>query len=234
MRLPYQKFTAFSAIRRPRGAILRPVRPLCVFDLDHTLVRSPLDLVRLKVEIRALVEAEGLPLPEATRAWTIGQIIEAATAHRTTLGDACWGLCTTHEEEAVLHAAAEPGAHEALATLHTAGYPLAVWTNNTGPVARKALASCGLDGFFTVLVTRDEAALKPDPSGLRLLEAAFPERRIWVIGDSWVDGAAAHAGGAAFIAYGADPIELARRGVAPRTVLRDLRHLPEWLRTAAW
>lgn len=210
------------------------MRPLCAFDLDHTLVRSPLDLVRLKVEIRTLVEAEGVPLPEATRAWTIGQIIAAATAHRETLGDACWALCTTHEEEAVADAMPEPGAHEALSALRAAGYPLAVWTNNTGTVTRRALASCGLDGFFTVLITRDEAALKPDPSGLRLLEAAFPERRIWVVGDSWVDGAAAQAGGAAFIAYGADPGELARRGVAPRTVLRDLRQLPEWLRTAAW
>ena len=210
------------------------MRPLCAFDLDHTLVRSPLDLVRLKGEIRALVEAEGLPLPEATRAWTIGQIIEAAAAHRTTLGEACWGLCTTHEEEAVEHAQPEPGALEALTELRAAGYPLALWTNNTGSVARRALASCGFGGFFTVLVTRDEAPLKPDPSGLRLLEVAFPERRIWVVGDSWVDGAAAHAGGAAFIAYGADPVELARRAVAPRTVLRDLRHLPEWLRTAAW
>lgn len=210
------------------------MRPLCAFDLDHTLVRSPLDLVRLKVEIRTLVEAEGVPLPEATRAWTIGQIIAAATAHRETLGDACWALCTTHEEEAVADAMPEPGAHEALSALRAAGYPLAVWTNNTGTVTRRALASCGLDGFFTVLITRDEAALKPDPSGLRLLEAAFPERRIWVVGDSWVDGAAAQAGGAAFIAYGADPVELARRGVAPRTVLRDLRQLPEWLPTAAW
>lgn len=210
------------------------MRPLCAFDLDHTLVRSSLDLVRLKVEIRALVEAEGVRLPEATRAWTIGQIIAAATAHRETLGEACWALCTTHEEEAVADAMPEPGAHDALSALRAAGYPLAVWTNNTGTVTRRALASCGLDGFFTVLITRDEAALKPDPSGLRLLEAAFPERRIWVVGDSWVDGAAAQAGGAAFIAYGADPVELARRGVAPRTVLRDLRQLPEWLRTAAW
>jgi phosphoglycolate phosphatase len=210
------------------------VRPLCAFDLDHTLVRSPLDLARLKVEIRALVESDGLPLPETTRAWTIGQIIAAASAHRDALGEACWALCTAHEEEAVLDARPEPGAQEALTALRVAGYPLAVWTNNTGPVTRRALATCGLDGFFTVLVTRDEAALKPDPSGLRLLETAFPERRIWVVGDSWVDGAAAHAGGAAFIAYGADPVELARRGVAPRTVLRDLRHLPEWLRTAAW
>ena len=210
------------------------MRPLCAFDLDHTLVRSSLDLARLKVEIRALVEAEGLPLPEAARAWTIGEIIAAATAHRDTLGEACWDLCATHEEEAVADASPEPGAREALSALQVAGYPLAVWTNNTGTVARRALASCGLDDFFAVLITRDEAALKPDPSGLRLLEAAFPERRIWVVGDSWVDGAAAQAGGAAFIAYGADPAELARRGVAPRTVLRDLRQLPEWLRTAAW
>jgi len=216
------------------GAILPLVRPLCAFDLDHTLVRSPLDLPQLKVEIRALVESERVPLPEANHAWTIGQLIEAAAAHRKTLGDECWALCTTHEEAAVVHATPEPGALEALTALQAAGYPLALWTNNTGSVARRALQSCRLDGFFRVLVTRDEAALKPDPSGIRLLEAAFPERRIWVVGDSWVDGAAAHAGGAAFIAYGADPVELARRGVAPRTVLRDLRHLPEWLRTAAW
>ena len=210
------------------------MRPLCAFDLDHTLVRSPLDLGRLKVEMRILVEAEGVQLSEATHAWTIGQIIAAATAHRVTLGEQCWALCTTHEEEAVVDAVPEPGAYEALTALRAAGYPLAVWTNNTGPIARRALERCRLDSFFTTLVTRDEAALKPDPAGLRLLEAAFPERRIWVVGDSWVDGAAAHAGGAAFIAYGADPAELARRGVAPRTVLRDLRQLPEWLRSAAW
>jgi phosphoglycolate phosphatase len=210
------------------------MRPLCAFDLDHTLVRSPLDLARLKVEIRALVEAEGVPLPEATHAWTIGQIIGAATAHRGALGETCWALCAAHEEEAVADVQPEPGAHEALSVLRAAGYPLAVWTNNTGTVTRRALAACSLDGFFAALVTRDEAALKPDPSGLRLLEAAFPERRVWVVGDSWVDGAAAQAGGAAFIAYGADSVELARRGVAPRTVLRDLRQLPEWLRTAAW
>src|SRR5262249_54943667 len=192
------------------------------------------DLPRLKMEIRALVESDGVLLPEPSRAWTIGQLIDAATARRPALGEACWALCTTHEEEAVVHAQPEPGAHEALTALRAAGYPLAIWTNNAGPVVRRALAACRLDGFFTTLVTRDEAALKPDPSGLRILEAAYPERRIWVIGDSWVDGAAAHAGGAAFIAYGADPVELARRGVAPRTILRDLRHLPERLRTAAW
>jgi phosphoglycolate phosphatase len=209
------------------------MRPLCAFDLDHTLVRSPLDLARLKVEIRGLVESE-VPLPEAARTWTIGQLITAATAHREALGRTCWTLCEQHEEEALPHAQPEPGAKDALAELHKAGYPLAVWTNNTGKIARRALQQCGLDGFFSGLVSRDDAALKPDPAGLRVLETKFPERRIWVVGDSWVDGAAAQAGGAAFIAYGADPAELARRGVAPRTVLSDLRQLPEWLRAAAW
>jgi phosphoglycolate phosphatase len=210
------------------------VRPLCAFDLDHTLVRSPLNLVRVKAEVRTLVETEGVPLPETARSWTIGQLIEAADAHRAALGRACWAICEAHEEEALAGAEAEPGAHEALAALHAAGYPLAVWTNNARAIATRALARCGLDAFFTRVVTRDEAPLKPDPAGLRLLERAFPERRIWVIGDSWVDGAAAHAGGAAFIAYGADPVELARRGVAARVVLHDLRHLAEWLRAAAW
>ena len=72
-----------------------------------------------------------------------------------------------------------------------------MWTNNGRRVAENALTRCGLRAFFAAVVTRDEAALKPDPAGLRLLEQAFPDRRIWVVGDSWVDGAAAKAGGPA-------------------------------------
>src|SRR5262249_60856866 len=78
---------------KPAGAgILPAMRPLCAFDLDHTLVRSPLDLPRLKMEIRALVESDGVLLPEPSRTWTIGQLIEAATVHRPALGAARWAL----------------------------------------------------------------------------------------------------------------------------------------------
>ena len=72
------------------------------------------------------------------------------------------------------------------------------------------------------------------PGGPVAAAAVTEADRLWVVGDSWVDGAAAHAGGAAFIAYGADPAELARRGVAPRIVLHDLRAIAGWLETAAW
>lgn len=209
------------------------MRPLCAFDLDHTLVRSPLDLGAMKAEIRAFAVAQGLALPEGSQLWTVGQTIEEIAARAASLEAACWAICEGHEQRALDEAASEPGAREALEELSAAGFPLAVWTNNARRATEHALAHCGLDPFFSTVVTRDEAALKPDPGGLRLLKEAFPERRIWVVGDSWVDGAAAQAGGAAFIAYGADPIELARRGVAARVVIHDLRALPAWLATTA-
>jgi phosphoglycolate phosphatase-like HAD superfamily hydrolase len=210
------------------------VQPLCAFDLDHTLVRSSLDLVAMKIELRAFVVGRGLTLPEPSRTWTIGQLIDWLAREAPGLEAEGWAICADHEHRAVDGAMSEPGAHEALDTLRAAGYPLAVWTNNARVVTESVLVRCGLAGFFGQVVTRDEAALKPDPAGLRLLQAAFPDRRIWVVGDSWVDGAAAHAGGAAFIAYGADPAELARRGVAPRVVLHDLRAIAGWLETAVW
>ena len=209
------------------------MRPLCAFDLDHTLIRSPLDLAAVKAEVRALVAARGLPLPADSVTWTIGQTIAWVRPRDAGAEAACWAVCEAHEDRALDGAESEPGAYEALTALRGAGFPLAVWTNNIRRVTEKALDRCGLASFFGALVTRDEAALKPDPAGLGLLERAFPERRIWVIGDSWVDGAAAQAGGAGFIAYGSDPVELARRGVAARVVLRDLRELPAWLRAAA-
>lgn len=210
------------------------MRPLCVFDLDHTLVRSPLDLQAVKHEVRARVLAAGVPLPDEARTWTIGQIITRAGQHAPALAAACWAICEEHEERAVGAAQPEPGAHDTLAALRGADYPLAVWTNNSGAVARHALARCALHAFFATVVSRDEAALKPDPAGLEVLARAFPARRVVVVGDSWVDGAAAQAGGAAFVAYGTDPDELARRGVAARAVLHDLRALPAWLATADW
>jgi phosphoglycolate phosphatase len=208
------------------------MRPLCAFDLDHTLVRSPLDLAAVKVEIRALLDGAGVPLPPGAATWTIGDLIlrgAAAPGSDPALATRCWDICADHEQRALAGLTGEPGAREALAELEAAGFPLAVWTNNTRPVAERALEASQLRAFIRVLVTRDEAPLKPDPGGLALLEAAFPERRILVIGDSWVDGAAALAGGARFIAYGADPAELARRGVAAELTLADLRKLPQAL-----
>jgi phosphoglycolate phosphatase len=202
---------------------------LCVFDLDHTLVRSPLDLKAVRGEIRALATGRGIALPDAALRWTVAETITHVTARDAALEAACWTLVLAHETAALEGAACEPGAREAVETLAAAGVLLAVWTNNARRAAEVALARCGLREFFATLVTRDEAALKPDPAGLALLRAAHPDRAIWVVGDSWVDGAAAQAGGAAFIAYGTDPEELRRRAIVPRAVVHDLRRVPACL-----
>jgi phosphoglycolate phosphatase len=47
-----------------------------------------------------------------------------------------------------------------------------------------------------------------------------------VVGDSWVDGLAANAGGVPFIAYRGDPAELERRGVVVAARIASLLDLP--------
>jgi phosphoglycolate phosphatase len=202
------------------------VRELCVFDLDHTLVSSPLDLRAVREDVRALAVTRGLALPEASSRWTIAQTIAAMAGMAPEIETEAWALVLDHETRALGDVTEEPGARETLEVLGAAGFSLAVWTNNARPAAEVALARAGLAVFFQVLVTRDEARLKPDPDGLRVLRAAFPGRPVWVIGDSWVDGAAAQAGGARFVAYGADPAELERREVTADALIRDLRQLP--------
>jgi phosphoglycolate phosphatase len=204
-------------------------RGLLAFDLDHTLVRSPLDLVRLRAEVRELGTRHGLALPEATSGWTIAQFIEAIAERSVALAHEAWRLVLEHETHALEGVVAEPGAGETLAALRARGFVLAVWTNNARPAAALALRRTGLGGFFARLVTRDEARLKPDPDGLRLLREVRPEGPAWVVGDSWIDGAAARAGGVGFIAYRADPGELRRHGVTPQAFIDDLRLLPAWL-----
>jgi len=206
---------------------------LCVFDLDHTLVRSPLDLAAVKADLRALAVRSGCPLPEAALRWTVEQTIGGIADRSPGLRTACWDLVLDHERRALAAAECEPGAPEALEALRAAGIPLAVWTNNTRPITEVALRQCGLQAYFETVVTRDEAALKPDPDGLRVLRAAHPARPIWVVGDSWVDGAAARDGGVPFIAYGADPEELRRRDVVARLIIHDLRTLPQHLAALA-
>jgi len=47
-----------------------------------------------------------------------------------------------------------------------------------------------------------------------------------VVGDSWVDGAAAQAGGVPFIAYRPDRAEMERRGVVIAAEIHSLLDLP--------
>ena len=214
---------------------------LCVFDLDHTLVRTPLDLAAMAVEMRALLEEARGPLPPRPERWRVGELVLWSKAEAPELEQALWQVALGHERRAMDAASLEPGALEAVTGARDAGFRTALWTNNARELTVPALERLGLAALLDLVVTRDDMrALKPDPDGWRVISAHFTARLAGgtasartapavVVGDSWVDGVAAAAVGVPFVAYRAREEELRRWGVEPVARLDDLAALPAWL-----
>jgi FMN phosphatase YigB (HAD superfamily) len=221
---------------------------LCVFDLDHTLIRTPLDLAAMATDIRRLVERERGPLPARPERYRVFELVAWAKSRAPELEPAVWEVALEHERRAMDMATLEPGALEAVVGARRAGFETALWTNNARAVTLPALGRLGLAASLDLVVTRDDMrALKPDPDGWRIISEHFKARLggraasarpaerpavtrgAVVVGDSWVDGVAAAAVGVPFVAYRAREADLARWGVTPIAWLTDLARLPEWL-----
>ena len=202
--------------------------PVCVFDLDHTLVDSPLDLRAVGREMEALIRARGVSLPTRELRWSGAELLAVVRREAPTLETEVMAIPVAHERRAMEAAVLIPNAVEAVAAMKALGYATAIWTNNDRVVADFVLARFGLLPYLDLVVTRDDVVhLKPDPDGLRVVRARWPDAsRIVVVGDSWVDGAAAQAGGVPFIAYRADHAELDRRGVTATASISSLLDLP--------
>ena len=211
--------------------MLERIVRLCVFDLDHTIVNSPLDLSAMALDMRARLEAELGPLPARDERYRVFELIAHCRAAAPSLETMLWQIALAHERRAVETAWLEPGALEAIAGARHAGFRTALWTNNAREVTLAALDRFGLLPCFDLLVTRDEMrALKPDPDGWRvILERFGPIADAVVVGDSWVDGRAAAAAGVPFVAYRPREADLVRWQVTPIVRLADLARLPAWL-----
>ena len=48
---------------------------LCVFDLDHTLIQTPLDLAAMAIDMRTLIERTHGPLPTRKERYRVGELI---------------------------------------------------------------------------------------------------------------------------------------------------------------
>jgi len=206
---------------------------LCVFDLDHTLIRSPLDLAAMALDMRARLEAACGPLPARPDRYRVGELITLCRRDAPALLDVLWAIAFDHEQRAVAAASLEPGALEAISGARAAGFATAVWTNNARAITTDVLERFGLLARFDLVVTRDEMdALKPDPAGWRVIRRRFGDCAAVVVGDSWVDGVAASAAGVPFVAYRPNAEDLARWQVNPLATLHDLAALPAWLTTS--
>jgi phosphoglycolate phosphatase len=209
---------------------------LCVFDLDHTIVNSPLDLAAMALDIRAMLERACGPLPAREDRYRVGELIDRCKGVSAELEASAWAIALEHERRAVADAWLEPGAREAITGAREAGCGVALWTNNAREVTALALDRFDLMPHFDLVVTRDEmGALKPSPDGWSVIAAHFDARgeSSVVVGDSWVDGLAAGKAGVPFIAYRAKTADLERWGVRPVAHLSDLAALPAWLRARA-
>jgi phosphoglycolate phosphatase len=174
---------------------------LAVFDLDGTLVDSREDLY-LAVS-HALSE---LGLPARTRDEVVGfvgdgavALVSRAIAPREHLLESAIALWREHYARHLLdHTRLYPGI---AAVLGSARVPLAVHTNKPGAMARKILDGLGVLSRFSVVVGGDEAARKPDPSGLLGIcqRVGVPPGETVLVGDSLVDHATALAAGVRFV-----------------------------------
>jgi phosphoglycolate phosphatase len=206
---------------------------LCVFDLDHTLVNTPLDLAAMARDMRACLEGRCGPLPTRSERYRVGELLAWSRAHAPDVETPLWEIALDHERRAMDLASLESGAREAVEGARAAGFATAVWTNNAREISGGALERFGLLTALDLVVTRDEMrALKPDPDGWRVIAAHFGAHRdAVVVGDSWVDGVAARAAGIPFIAYRPKEADLTRWNITPVARLHDLAELPRWLAT---
>jgi phosphoglycolate phosphatase len=201
---------------------------VCIFDLDHTLVSSPLDLVAVGHEMEALIRRRGVPVPARDLRWSGPELLALIRREAPDLEADVLAIPVAHERRAMALASLEPHALETLTALRGLGLATAVWTNNDRVAAAFVLERFDLLPRLDLVVTRDEMRhLKPDPDGLRVVRAHWPDaRHVVMVGDSWVDGAAAQAGGIPFIAYRADREEMRRRGVTATASISSLLELP--------
>jgi phosphoglycolate phosphatase len=211
---------------------------LCIFDLDHTLIQTPVDLAAMAVDMRRLIEEKHASLPARKERYRVGELIAYCQTHAPALEAAVWDVALEHERRAMEVAALEPGALAAVVGARRHGFATAIWTNNARELTVPALMRLGLADALDLVVTRDDMrALKPDPDGWRVISEHFgglaagggdPLDAV-VVGDSWVDGVAAAKAGVSFIAYRARQEELDRWQVTPIVHLADLALLPAWL-----
>jgi phosphoglycolate phosphatase len=210
-----------------------------IFDMDNTLLRSRIDFVAMKREIAAYLAGVGVlgddfPLEEHTSSTIIeyAKMVDAsADVNRTLLS-----IASDHEVRGMEDAGLEPGVKKLLELLYKK-YTLVVVTNNALAAVHKALELTGVLGYFDLVVGREQmSAMKPSPSGVLYALERFRHlpSRDWIsVGDSWIDGRAAHDAGVPFICYGKSREQMLEKGVEPLGCISRMLELTDYLGTEA-
>lgn len=206
-----------------------------IFDMDNTLLKSSIDFECMKKTVYDFLLAK--KMIQASLTWrdkTASQIIEEGRLHPDfhLIESMVWKLVEEVEAKGMHEAKLEPHALDILHHLKAEGRILTILTNNAFRAAKEALERLAIFHLFDLVLGREDMeALKPSPSGVNSIINRWKhavEKDEWVlVGDSWIDGAAAHEAGVKFIAYQSEPGRLVEKGIVPVKQISNLKQLEE-------
>jgi len=149
-----------------------------IFDLDGTLVTSSLDFAMMKAQLGCQREDDLLEF--------------VSSLPSPYMREEAMDLIHQHELQDANQCTFIPGAKNAVDTLHQRGFKLAIVTRNFSKAAQIKLQRCNMP--IDIVVTRDDAPAKPDPSALLCIADRWKIARSECIyvGDYLYDIQAAH------------------------------------------
>ena len=159
-----------------------------IFDMDDTLIESPLDFDAIRADLG--FDAGELILE------TIDGLDDEDRKRE------CRQILRSHEHRAAQQSKVIIGVEEFLADVSCRGIRTAVLTRNSRETVDLVFARHQLSGFDQIL-TREDAPPKPDPAGLRLICERWdidPSEAMF-FGDFWFDIEAARRAGVYSVLY---------------------------------
>ena len=185
---------------------------LVIFDMDGTLLVTPLDFDAIRAEIGL---PEGMPILEA-----MGDLTDAERARANRIID-------RHEAEAGEESQLMPGAERLLTWLRSRGIKVAVLTRNSRASIERAVRRHNL--VLDAAVAREDNKPKPSPAGVHcLMEAcgAGPAETI-IVGDFRFDIEAGAGAGVRTIALVAEPTDWSDAATWQAATLQDVHAILE-------
>ena len=185
---------------------------LVIFDLDGTLLETPLDFDAIRAEIGL---PEGVPILEAMGGLTDDERVRANA------------IIDRHEAEASEESQLMPGAEKLLAWLRSQGVKVAVLTRNSRATLARAARRHGL--AFDATVAREDNKPKPSPAGVHhIMETcgAGPVETV-VVGDFRFDIEAGRGAGVRTVALVAEPTDWSAEATWQAAGLDDVQTILE-------
>lgn len=207
-----------------------------MFDMDNTLLKSNINFQAMKLETASFLKKNGV-LSEsfAIEEHTTSTLIQYAKENNgisEELYESAMQIALKYEVMGMEGAGLETGALELLIALANE-YVLVIVTNNSFQAARRALQLTGIEGYFDLIVGREQMqAMKPSPSGYLVAKQHFPhiQQAAWIsVGDSWIDGRASMDAGIAFISYGGAAATMEEKGVRTVAHINNLMQLLDFV-----